>query len=355
MWDLAKDAPIEVLDEIIIVGHQQRAHFAWPALGVAANGDLVLAYKEASDHNVTDDGVIWLARSTDQGQTWPFKKPLVAIPGWSCITSHGMTCLSDGTLLLHATQSRHYHDAADQRRRELRAWFTRSLDNGKSWDQRGPELEPPFTSHTRRCTTYGRVQELGGGRLMVPVYGVPRGETDDRLRVAGMAFSQDRGRSWPDFVVFYEDRKGDINPSETDVVRLPDGRLLAMIRANSALRLYRSYSDDEGQTWSPIEPTELPGQCPALIYLASGDILCAYRDMRPGHLGMSCGLSHDLGQSWTPLGHLYLGANRDCAYPSMVHLPGGRIYCVFYTAAQPEAVTGTCEIHGLILRDRTWS
>jgi hypothetical protein len=200
---------------------------------------------------------------------------------------------------------------------------------------------------------YGRCLELQDGRLMVTVYGVPRGVDDHKLRGLGVAFSMDGGLTWPESRPIYEDRRGDICPSETDIIRLPDGRILAIIRANAAKRLYRSYSDDEGQSWSPLEPTEMPGQCPCLIYLASGALLCAYRDMRPEQPGMSCAVSGDWGQSWQPLGYLYKGGNFDCAYPAMTTLPDGRIYCAYYTAATPEAITGTCDIRGLILRDKT--
>ena len=350
---LQSDAPLEVLDEVIVAGGEPRSHKAWAGLEVAANGDLLVAYKDGSDHARTDDAVVMLARSTDGGRTWPTRKVVAAEPGWSCYCNHGMTRLSDGTLLLEIIRSRHLLDALGQRRNFSWGAFIRSTDDGHLWQERGPELDLPFVSHYGHGFCYGRVRELSDGRLMMPFHGVPRGAQDAKLRVVAVVFSEDRGHSWNDYSIIYEDRQGDICPSECDLLRLPDGRYLAMIRANAALRLYRSYSEDEGRSWTPIEPTDLPGQSPALIYLASGDILCAYRDVRPDQLGMSCAVSSDFGQTWVPLGHLYRGANRDCAYPSMVHLPGGRIYCTFYTAAEPEAMTGSCEIHGLILRDRT--
>jgi predicted neuraminidase len=146
-----------------------------------------------------------------------------------------------------------------------------------------------------------------------------------------------------------------VNPSETEIIQLDDGRFLAMMRGNASAQLYRSYSDDEGKTWSAIAPTHLPGHCPALIFLASGDLLCAYRDTTPGQPGMACAVSADQGETWRILGHLYRGANWDCAYPSLVRLPHGHLFCAFYTSAQPEVYTGVCEIHGLTLRDRSAS
>ena len=69
---------------------------------------------------------------------------------------------------------------------------------------------------------------------MVPAYGAPRAARDPRLRITGVAFSNDVGRTWTDFVTIHEDLQGDVCPSEADVIRLADGRYLAMIRANAA-------------------------------------------------------------------------------------------------------------------------
>lgn len=188
---------------------------------------------------------------------------------------------------------------------------------------------------------------------MAPFYGVPREAKDPKRRVAAAVFSYDRGLSWPDYSLIYQDLAGRIDPSETDFIRLSDGRVLAMMRSNAQTRLYKSYSEDEGKTWRPPVPTGLPGQCPALVNLESGTILCAFRDRRPDHMGVGCAVSRDSGESWEDLRNLYRGGNWDCGYPSMVLLENGEIYCAFYTAAYPEAVYGTCEIHGLLLKDNS--
>ena len=98
----------------------------------------------------------------------------------------------------------------------------------------------------------------------------------------------------------------------------------------------------------------LPGQCPALIVLASGEVLCAYRDMTEGRPGVACAVSADAGQTWVTLGQLYAGGGRDCAYPSLVRLSDDRLHCAFYTSASPSH-TGASEIHGLVLADRSAS
>ena len=125
---------------------------------------------------------------------------------------------------------------------------------------------------------------------------------------------------------------------------------MAMCRANAKLSLYRAYSEDEGRTWSALEPTGLPGQCPAVLTLASGAILCLYRDITDGQIGLGVGISRDLGQTWQAVGHLYLGPNKDCAYPSPVLLQDGTIFTPYYTSAEPRR-TGICELHGVMFRE----
>jgi BNR repeat-like domain len=278
---------------------------------------------------------------------------VAAEPGWACITNHGLTRLSDGTVLFPVIRAQHLTtpDPSTGATRVVRAAFTCSPDGGLSWGPCGGDLAFDRLSPLYACA-YGKVMEVAGGRLLVPVFGMPRAATRGQLRTAGVAFSEDGGQSWQDFVPIYEDLRGDVCPSETDVIQLADGRLLAMIRANAARRLYRSWSEDEGRSWTPMEPTDLPGQCPALIRLASGALLCAYRDVTPDQPGLACAVSPDGGVTWHPIGALYRGENHDCAYPSLVRLSRNTLYCAFYTA--PAAVyTGSCEIHGLVLEDRS--
>ena len=64
-------SPIEVIDEVVVAGGPGAAHRAWPSIERTADGDLVVAYKVGPDHHKTDDGVVWVARSEDGGQTWP--------------------------------------------------------------------------------------------------------------------------------------------------------------------------------------------------------------------------------------------------------------------------------------------
>lgn len=346
---LIRDAPIRVIEEVVVAGGGESRHRAWPSAERAPSGDLVVAYRSGDDHHLTDQGTLYITRSQDGGRTWPITRPLASEPGWGTYTNHGMTSLSDGTMLLHVIRGQNH----GPRRESMyaRARYTRSRDGGITWEPYGPVLDFPFLSPDERGFPYGGIQELTEDRLMVPFYGIPKGATDLNQRILAVIFSNDRGETWDDYSLIYAEDSGDICPSEADIIRLDDGRFLAVARANAAGLLYRCTSDDEGSTWTSLEPTSMPGQCPSLLRLNSGDLLCAYRETTEGQPGMSCAVSRDDGSTWDALGSLYHGSNWDCAYPSLVRSTGTQIFCAFYTSAEQVGDGLDCEIRGLLLED----
>ena len=92
----------------------------------------------------------------------------------------------------------------------------------------------PFVSATGRGFCYGKVHELAGGRFIVPFYGTPAESTDERQRVLAIVRSDDGGRSWQEHSFISANPSAPLRPSETDLLRLADGRLLAVARANGS-------------------------------------------------------------------------------------------------------------------------
>ena len=97
--------------------------------------------------------------------------------------------------------------------------------------------------------------------------------------------------------------------SDTDVVRLGDGRFLAVVREHVTLQSVYSHSEDEGRTWSPVRPTDFKGSNIKLWSLRSGAVACAYRDEDPSRRGVSLSVTHDGGENWELLGQLYDGGD----------------------------------------------
>ncbi|MBI3943940.1 MAG: exo-alpha-sialidase [Chloroflexi bacterium] len=334
--------------EGVIVSGRQPRYRAFPALEQLANGDLLLAYRDGRDHHATCDGAILTVRSRDQGHTWDDPIAVVADPGWDCTTVHGMTQLSDGTCILYVWKSRWLGEPFDQSRRVAHLFLARSPDGGQTWQPLEPAPEVPFLTDVGWRTPYGRIHKLSSGALLMPFYGFHRDRPEAWSSV--ILFSYDWGQTWPDYTIVASDPGQDRKYRETDMVRLPDGRFFAVIREETPpYPLYRSYSGDDGRTWSLPERVGLMGQGPSLVALASGAILLTYRDRQDaGHIGLAGAVSYDAGQTWDYLGRFYdAGEVWQCCYSSIVQLPDGRVFCAFHTGY----LNGNSEIRGLYLEE----
>lgn len=86
------------------------------------------------------------------------------------------------------------------------------------------------------------------------------------------------------------------------MVRLKSGRLLAFYRSRDADAVYKSYSDDDGETWSEPEKTQLPNNNSGVqaAMLASGTIAIVFNNLRGDHgrWPLSVALSTDEGYTW---------------------------------------------------------
>jgi hypothetical protein len=178
--------------------------------------------------------------------------------------------------------------------------------------------------------------KLRDGTVLLNVYGaVERGSF--RLQ-SGMLRSRDDGETWGEYTVIGQGADPDGGPAqlnETDVVELPDGRLLSMSRTQyENLPLYRGFSTDAGATWT-VGPSELTGLCPALWYTAAGPpegtVILAYHDRWGPHAlkgGVYLSFSHDGGATWGEPTFISGGA-----YPCLIELEPGTILCSYYQSS----------------------
>jgi predicted neuraminidase len=97
---------------------------------------------------------------------------------------------------------------------------------------------------------------LPTGRLLLPIFHCVRvaeqkwvGDRD----YSGVMISDDSGATWREVVV--PDSTGCVH---MNIGRLSDGTLIALYRSRWADAIYRSTSDDDGETWTSPVPTELP-------------------------------------------------------------------------------------------------
>jgi len=333
---------IQVRDRVVIAaGHESRSR-ALAGVLLLSNGDLLVGYRYASvhpvgDHAPVDDGAIMTVRSADGGRTWGEHRPVCAVPGWDCAGGRSIVQTPGGDLIMFVMKARR----ADRRFPESHIFPTWSTDNGHTWGPFGCELSL-FEGWTEPNTT-GHMHVLSDGRWMMPAYGAdaPGGAT-----YPVVAFSSDGGHTWGDRSII---AKGSlVTLYEPAIIRLRDSRFLAVIRTQDPpYTSYRSYSGDEGRTWTVPEPLPFCGQTPYLFELRTGVVLCVYRDRSPACLGVSASVTHDDGLTWEYAGRLYTGADWNCGYPSLVRLTSGELYCVYYSCYE----SGNSEVHGVFLAE----
>ncbi len=339
---------LEVVDRVVIAGGTEPRSRALTGVQLLPNGDLLVGYRDGSDHLTTDDGAVMTVRSIDGGRTWQEPRPVVAIPGWDCAGGRGMVQTPDGGLLMYVFQARRSHHP------EVHVRPIRSSDNGHTWGPMGPELSI-FSGWTEPNTS-GQMHVLSNGRWMIPAYGAdsvsgisnPTGAASDgSTSYSIVAFSDDEGETWNEMSIVAKDSQENFH--ELSITRLDNGKYLAVIRTQDPpFTSYQSYSDDEGKTWTSPEALPFAGQTPFLVELPSGAVMCAYRDRDPDRLGVSASITRDGGATWEFAAQLYRGTDWNCGYPGLVTLPSGEILCVYYSCYDS---AGNSEVHGLFLRE----
>ena len=318
-------------------------HRAFPGLLKLSSGEMLVAYREGSDHWITEDGVVKIVRSSDGGVSWSEPELIFAESGWSCGVHHGPGQLSDGRIFLPVTSLRRRGGERAQR-----AHLLCSEDEGKSWED--PILLGPMEGWVWQ-NQYGRVQEFSDGRVFILGGGQKIGEEPC---YSGYFVSYDGGETFPERV-----HVACGLADELDVAQMGDGRLIAMIRDGKPHYLHRAYSVDEGRTWSEPERTEIIGHCPSLLVLPSGTLFLGHRQVNPSrNTGCTISASTDGGETWQLVSDIDTSPVRpfeplpgepgskghDCSYPSMIMLEDGRVFCAYYTVFQG----GNSNIEGLI-------
>lgn len=161
---------------------------------------------------------------------------------------------------------------------------------------------------------------LRSGRMILPLY-------SDGFNAGLVALSDDGGASW---------RPGGaivgLGPIQPSVTQRSDGALVALCRQSGHpdRAILRAMSFDEGETWTPAVPTDLPnpGASVQTLALADGRWLLVYNDTREGRASLAAALSEDEGETWGAPKHLERG-DASYSYPTAIQTGDGRVHVVY--------------------------
>lgn len=211
--------------------------------------------------------------------------------------------------------------------------FWRSSDGGQTWETPVRITPPGLASHAYQDV----LLRTSTGRLVLPVYiaiGQRSGPDDRVLPASGklvnnqwvstaahffdprlsavyVCFSDDDGRTWQrnedgELLILLDWNATFSYVNEPSVTEVEPGRLLMIMRTGLG-RLFQSWSDDNGTTWTRPQPTSLAASpAPAQIRrLPTGHLLCVWNqesadEVKQGYnrTRISAAVSRNGGSVW---------------------------------------------------------
>lgn len=268
------------------------------------DGRILFIYSRFDGEGPADSGGATLAArfSRDGGAAWTDRDETV-------VRNEGrMNVMSASLLRLRSGEIALFYCRKDSMM-ECRPWMRTSRDEGKTWSRARLTIPEPGYY----VLNNDRVVQLPSGRLLLPV-ALHRNETPELSKfnsrgVVMCYFSGDKGKTWRRSRTVLENPSS--NPAglqEPGVVPLKDGRLLMYMRTGMGSQYY-SYSSDDGDTWSPAEPsTLLSPLSPASIKRIpkTGDLLAVWNDHSAVsapirnrlRTPLTAAISRDEGKTW---------------------------------------------------------
>jgi len=305
------------------------------------DGRLLLGFSVCDDavqHDLVKGLPHALVTSTDGGANW-FLERCVRADSEPWPSSQ----LEDGTILAYGAT---YLTSSG----EVFGRVWRSRDNAKTYE--GPTQVPmSFPEGLIREPDYespgwlsagvggpGQSVQLENGDLVAISEGRFRGDKKDRTFVLTSA---DKGASWSYLSTVACDPEMDFH--EAYMIRVPDGRLLCMLRTGSFKPMYQCWSSDQGKTWSKPVKAGVIGVCPKLLLMSNGVVACSYGRSRSRDTSSEAGplqwhfpsedvwimFSLDGGETWT--NHTLIHQGPSTGYTSIIELSLGELLLTYDT------------------------
>lgn len=230
-------------------------------------------------------------------------------------------------------------DGSMQGTAEIRRKISR--DGGRTW---GP-TEAVFTRPGSFCRQ--KIQVLSNGRWIFNNFICALDGTRLGSDVTVIQISDDQGKTWRGVEI--PESRGRVHGN---VIELEPGKLVCLLRSRAADHIYRSESNDNGETWSVPVPTPLRNNNASIsaIKLKSGALAIIYNDVSFNEDGsrtvwpdqrcpVAMAISEDGGKTWpwrriAEHGEGFIGPwndvnNRRYEYPVMMQSKDGKIHAAY--------------------------
>ena len=288
----------------IVVHKGTDYHSAFPHVIRLRNGDLLSVFREAparpgtgvagepydkfTHHHADPDSRIALVRSSDDGRTWDSDTHVVidVSDGSQDLNMAMVSQLTSGELVVnnHRWSMEQTADqvAAIETDRVIidreghpfgptafdSIYFIRSGDLGKTWDKPQPVSLSSLAYRTH--TGKDGMIEMPDGSHLLPINGYSSSDKSDGVYVIR---SRDGGHTWVEPTLVASDPEQRIGFAEPPLLRLPNGRLLCVMRTSgSDGHLYQVFSTDDGWVWQGLKRTPMWGGPCHLLYRRSGRV-----------------------------------------------------------------------------------
>lgn len=230
--------------------------------------------------------------SSDKGKTWTQEdEKIIDQEGTMNVMSVSLLRLQNGDIALFYLRKNSTFDCIPMMRI--------SKDEAKTWSEPTPcitDKEGYFVLNNNR------VIQLKNGRLILAValHQSPGDEEFSNIGRLWSYYSDDNGKTWKASAEVAN--PGKIVTQEPGVIELKNGNILMFARTTAGVQ-YFSYSKDQGETWSDVEPGNLKSPCsPATIARipSTGDLLVVWNDngVDQNRTPLNIAVSKDDGRTW---------------------------------------------------------
>jgi sialidase-1 len=278
------------------------------------DGGILFVYTHFTD-GAGDNASAYLAGRTskDQGETWT-KKDVIILPNEAGmnIMSVSLLRLDNGDIALFYLRKNSESDCLPMMRI--------SKDEAISWSEAKTCVEDPGYY----VMNNDRVIQLENGRLIFPLslHKTPDTEVSAMGKLI-CYYSDNDGENWIRSTAI--ENTNHVISQEPGLIELNDNKLLLFCRTESGVQ-YFSFSDDHGETWSPLEPGNIKSPLsPASIERIpnTGDLLLLwnnnYETGRDGgkRTPFTLAISKDEGKKWQKIKAIESNPNGHYCYTAI--------------------------------------